>query len=216
MLLQLISVSALALMIGISAAAAQGGSARQTEHGIEKKKDSELLTPIRPLPRKVGETSWPEAKPEAQREANDRKAAPPRETTGQSMSAQSNKADQPNNTAANNRRTPQPAQNNQAATNQPQPAQNAQPQPPRRTTPRRPRSLRKTPRRMRLRLITRSPISRMPSSRHHKTIRSRPRTMRSRIMPASGSAPMRAARSRSTRTRSSNSPRRCAAPGRSR
>jgi len=128
-LLQLISVSVLALMIGISAAAAQGGSARQTEHGIEKKKDSELLTPIRPLPRKVGETSWPEPKPEAQREANERKAAPPRETTGQSMSAQSDKADQRNNTAATNpsNNTPQPAQNNQAATNQPQPTQNTQP-----------------------------------------------------------------------------------------
>ena len=117
-LLQLISVSVLALMIGISAAAAQGGSARQTEHGIEKKKDNELLTPIRPLPRKVGETNWPEPKPEAQREANERKAAPPRETTGQSMSAQTNKAEQPNNTAAKD----QP-------NNAPQPAQNAQPQP---------------------------------------------------------------------------------------
>ena len=129
--LKLISVSAVALLIGIGAAAAQGGSARQTEHGIEKQKDSELLTPIRPLPRKVGETSWPEPKPEAQREANERKAAPLRETTGQSMSAQSNKADQPNNTAANNpsNTAPQPAQNNQAATNQPQPGQNAQPQP---------------------------------------------------------------------------------------
>src|SRR6187402_75719 len=124
-LLQLISASVLALMIGISAAAAQGGSSRQTEHGVEKKQDAELLTPIRPLPRKVGETSWPEAKPEAQREANERKAEPLRATTGQSMSAQSNKADQPNNTATNN--APPPAQNNQAATNQAQPAPNAQP-----------------------------------------------------------------------------------------
>ena len=128
--LKLISVSAVALLIGIGAAAAQGGSARQTEHGIEKKKDNELLTPVRPLPRKVGETSWPEPKPEAQREANERKTAPVRETTGQSMSAQSSK-DQPNNTAASNppNNAPQPAQNNQAATNQPQPAQNTQPQP---------------------------------------------------------------------------------------
>ena len=166
--LKLISVSAVALLIGIGAAAAQGGSARQTEHGIEKKKDNELLTPIRPLPRKVGETSWPEPKPEAQREANERKAAPVRETTGQSMSAQSNKADQPNNTAANNpaNNAPQPAQNNQAATNQPQPAQNASRSLQlRRTTPRRRHSLRKTPRRMRLRPITRSPISRTRSSR---------------------------------------------------
>jgi len=130
-LLQLISVSVFALMIGIGAAAAQGGSARATEHDIEKKKDNELLTPIRPLPRKVGETSWPEPKPEAQREANERKAAPLRETTGQSMSAQSNKPEPPNNTAANN--PPQPATNNQPAPNQPQPAQNQaasnQPQP---------------------------------------------------------------------------------------
>ena len=116
--LKLVSVSAVALLIGIGAAAAQGGSARQTEHSIEKKKDSELLTPIRPLPRKVGETSWPEAKPEAQREANERKAAAPRETTGQSMSAQTNQAEQPNNATANNN------QPNNAA-----PAQNTQPQP---------------------------------------------------------------------------------------
>ncbi len=102
--LKLISVSAVALLIGIGAAAGQGGSTRQTEQNVEKQKDNELLTPIRPLPRKVGETSWPEPKPEAQREANDRKAAPVRETTGQSMSAQSNKADQPNNPVANNQR----------------------------------------------------------------------------------------------------------------
>ena len=127
--LKLISVSAVALLIGIGAAAAQGGSARQTEQEIEKQKDKELLTPIRPLPRKVGETSWPEAKPEAQQEANERKAAPMRETTGQS--AQTNKPEQPNNTAANNQpnNAPQPAPNNQAVSNQPPPAQNTQPQP---------------------------------------------------------------------------------------
>ncbi len=123
--LKLVSVSAVALMIGIGGAAAQGGSARQTEHTIEKQKDNELLTPIRPLPRKVGETSWPEAKPEAQREANDRKAAAPRETTGQAMSAETNKSapasSQPTQTP--------PAQNNQTATGQPQPTQNSQPQP---------------------------------------------------------------------------------------
>ena len=113
--LRLISVSAVALLIGIGAAAAQGGSARQTEQSIEKQKDNELLTPVRPLPRKVGETSWPEPKPEAQREANERKTAPARETTGQSMSAQTNKAEEPNKAATN---TP------------PQPAQNAQPQQP--------------------------------------------------------------------------------------
>ena len=126
--LKLISVSAVALLIGIGAAAAQGGSTRQTEQNVEKQKDNELLTPIRPLPRKIGETSWPDPKPEAQREANERKAAPVRETTGQSMSAQSNKADQPNNPAANNQanNAPQPAANNQAASDQPQPAQNPQ------------------------------------------------------------------------------------------
>ena len=129
--LKLISVSAVALLIGIGAAAAQGGSSRQTEHNVEKQKDKELLTPIRPLPRKVGETSWPEPKLEAQREANERKAAPARETTGQSLSAQSDKADQPNTPAANSQANtaPQPASNNQAASNQPQPAQNTQ-QPP--------------------------------------------------------------------------------------
>jgi hypothetical protein len=129
--LKLISVSAVALLIGIGAAVGQGGSTRQTEQNVEKQKDNELLTPIRPLPRKVGETSWPEPKPEAQREANDRKAAPVRETTGQSMSAQSNKADQPNNPVANNQANsaPQPAPTNQAASNQPQPAQNTQQQP---------------------------------------------------------------------------------------
>ncbi len=134
--LKLISVSAVALLIGIGAAAAQGGASRETEHNIEKKKDNELLTPIRPLPRKVGETSWPEPKPEAQREANERKAAPTRETTGQSMSAQSEKPQPPNNTAANNppNNTPQPAQNNQAATHQPQP-QNTQPQQTQNTQP---------------------------------------------------------------------------------
>ena len=116
--MKLISVSAVALLIGIGAAAAQGGSARETELSIEKKKDNELLTPIRPLPRKVGETSWPDPKPEAQREANERKVAPLRETTGQSMSAQANKSEQPNNTAANDK-----------PTSAPQPAQNAQPQP---------------------------------------------------------------------------------------
>jgi hypothetical protein len=117
--LKFISVSAVALLIGIGAAAAQGGPTRQTEHSIEKQKDNELLTPIRPLPRKVGDTSWPEPKPEAQREANERKAAAARETTGQSMSAQTNQAGQPNN-------APQPTQNNQTATNPPQPAQNNQ------------------------------------------------------------------------------------------
>ena len=129
--LKLISVSAVALLIGIGAAAAQGGSTRQTEQNVEKQKDNELLTPIRPLPRKIGETSWPEAKPEAQREANERKAAPVRETTGQSISAQSNKADQPNNPAANSQANtaPQPAPNNQAASNPPQPAPNTQQQP---------------------------------------------------------------------------------------
>ncbi len=129
--LKLISVSAVALLIGIGAAAAQGGSARQTEQEIEKQKDKELLTPIRPLPRKVGETSWPEPKPEAQQQANERKAEPVRETTGQSISAQTNTSAQPNNTAVNNQlnNAPQPAQNNQAASNQPQPAQNTQQQP---------------------------------------------------------------------------------------
>ncbi len=116
--LKLISVSAVALLIGIGAAAAQGGSSRQTEHNVEKQKDKELLTPVRPLPRKVGDTSWPEAKPEAQREANERKAAPVRETTGQSLSAQSDKAQQPQpsqNTAQNppaSNNAQQPAQSN--------------------------------------------------------------------------------------------------------
>lgn len=136
--LKLISVSAVALLIGIGAAAAQGGSARQTEHGIEKQKDNELLSPIRPLPRKVGESSWPEAKPEAQKEANERKAAPLRETTGQSMSASTEKSAEPVKNAASNN---SPVQNNQAAQSappqseaatkpQPAPANQAAQQPP--------------------------------------------------------------------------------------
>lgn len=129
--LKFISVSAVALLIGIGAAAAQGGSARQTEHSIEKQKDKELLTPIRPLPRKVGDTSWPEPKPEAQREANERKAAPLRETTGQSTSAQADKPAQPTNTTANNQPTNQPTQNVQPPpAQQPATAQNnSNPQP---------------------------------------------------------------------------------------
>jgi hypothetical protein len=57
-----LTTSALALILGLGAAIAQsGGDVRSNDRKIEKTLDNKELTPIRPI-RKVGESSWPEAK----------------------------------------------------------------------------------------------------------------------------------------------------------
>jgi hypothetical protein len=105
--MKLMSVSTLALIIGIGAAQAQTNNEPRKD-GAEKRKDSELLTPVRPLPRKVGETSWPSAKPDSQKAADEKKA-------------QNNQPQQqPSGNAQNN---PPPQQPATAQTNAP-PAQN--------------------------------------------------------------------------------------------
>jgi Protein of unknown function (DUF1236) len=61
MIAKLASATALALVLGASAAAAQsGGDARNNDRKIEKALDDQALTPVRPI-RRVGPNDWPSA-----------------------------------------------------------------------------------------------------------------------------------------------------------
>jgi hypothetical protein len=91
--LQLISTTAITLIIGYGVARAEmGGEARSADRKIEKQLDDRELTPIRPI-RRVGSDSWPDAKAAEQQSAQQKKdeatrAANERSTTGQAPKEQ--------------------------------------------------------------------------------------------------------------------------------
>src|SRR4051812_31121365 len=109
---RLLSTTAIALALGLTAAAAQsGGDVRKNDRKIEKALDNRELTPIRPI-RRVGPDSWPQAQPSEQQSADQKK----NETTQLSTTGQASKDDKPNTNQASDQKT-QPANNQAAAPN---------------------------------------------------------------------------------------------------